>query len=394
MWGTRLKDVAGEDPRYGFADFNGDARMDFIYRQKNTKTLRVMLSAGSGFGSDTVWGNYFRSYADPPNHAFADFNGDGKADFAYRRRNTKAWYIKLSNGTGFASERKWGSYKYAVGDDAPDYAFADFNGDGKTDFAYRRQNTSDLRVMISNGSSFENDTLWGRYNNLTSNEHPTHAFADFNGDGMTDFAYRKKGTSEWWLMVSNGSGFEGEEKWGTYHHNLSNDPPRFGFADFNGDGKLDFLYRQKSTKKLWVMLSNGEGFEDERLWGEFDLSSADSLPIEGYADFNGDGMADFAYRKRDTRQWQVKLSNGRGFEAETTWGICDHGTGQDRPNYLFADFTGDGKADFIYRPAYSSDWRMMESHKEPFALLSQVSMTESSALIRLANPKPRYSLLS
>src|SRR5207249_4669385 len=81
----------------------------------------------------------------------ADFNGDGKADLLWRRQDdtgeARIWFL---DGAGNVTEDK--------GLKAPDEGWkvigvADFNGDGEADLLWRRQDdTAEARVWLLDGA--------------------------------------------------------------------------------------------------------------------------------------------------------------------------------------------------------------------------------------------------
>ena len=61
-WGSRAYGVACTGasnclPNFTFADVNGDGKADFIYQRTDVDEFRVLLSTGTGFGTDTAWGS-------------------------------------------------------------------------------------------------------------------------------------------------------------------------------------------------------------------------------------------------------------------------------------------------------------------------------------------------
>jgi hypothetical protein len=139
---------------------------DLVYQRDGTKQLRVKLSTGNGFGADTLWGNV--TYPDVacagvadcrPNFGYHDLNGDGSADFVYQRNDNTDFRVKLSTGSGFATETLWGDVSFTniacvgVVDCKPNFGYFDVNGDGGADFVYQRAGTSELRVKLSDLSA-------------------------------------------------------------------------------------------------------------------------------------------------------------------------------------------------------------------------------------------------
>jgi hypothetical protein len=130
-----------------------------------------------------------------------------------------------------------------------------------------------------------------------------------------------------------------------------------GLGDFNGDGKTDILWRDKSTNQLidWTM-------QDSTTIGSADnVSIGGAVPdsswsVAGVGDFNGDGKADVLWRNTagTVVDWTM---NGSQVASEHTIATVD-------PSWQVAqigDFNGDGKADVLWRNTLSGamqDWTM------------------------------------
>jgi hypothetical protein len=143
----------------------------------------------------------------------SDFNGDGRADYCRRvgelngQRSQVA--CTVSTGTGFGPTHTspvidWG---YETG-----RAWADFNGDSKTDYCRvvgeHNGQRSHVACTLSTGTGFGPTHTspvidWGY--------HTMRAWTDFNGDGRADYCRRVGGTngidSHLACTVSTGTGF-------------------------------------------------------------------------------------------------------------------------------------------------------------------------------------------
>jgi chitodextrinase len=109
--------------------------------------------------------------------AIDDFNGDGRSDFAFFRPSTDLWSV-----------RNVGNVTWGASGDIP--VPGDYNGDGKTDYAFFRPSTGVWSVRnIAN-------ITWG-----VSGDIP--APGDYNGDGKTDTAVFRPSTGVWY---ANGTG--------------------------------------------------------------------------------------------------------------------------------------------------------------------------------------------
>lgn len=157
------------------ADVNGDDNLDLIVLGANSSgnwSYSVLL--GNGDGSFQAAALYQQSgqISTQPTVAIADFNNDGKLDFAVPVGNSVA--VLLGNGNG-----TFGSPTLYFDGGAASIVTADFSGDGKPDIA--AAGSSGLAILVGNGNgtfqpaAFPYTTALGSL--LT---------ADLNGDGKAD----------------------------------------------------------------------------------------------------------------------------------------------------------------------------------------------------------------
>jgi hypothetical protein len=344
--------------------------------------INSVLNSGVGFvnvmghGNTLFWQDWYDSYR--IQIAFAsntscyypypvkdvsdlgDFNGDGMEDIVIFVGNaTEVFegevYVALSSGSDFGLVQMWHD-NFTSGEEVP--AVGDFNGDGKDDIILFHRGSSgdsnlgDVYVALSNGSSFEDATLWHDYF-CVGQEEPR--IGDFDGDGKDDIVTfvrstkNEPGRGDVFVALSNGTAFGQGQEWHDYFC-LGSEIPETG--DFNGDGKDDIITFIRSTKSgsgagdVYVSLSNGTEFGQSETWHDY-FSLGSEFPAVG--DFDGNGKDDIVTFVRDSsaqpRQGDVyvALSNGTRFEAVKAHDRFASDGGQPRTG----DVNGDGYDDFV-----------------------------------------------
>ena len=168
-----------------------------------------------------------------------DFNGDGKSDIAWRDTSgdAAAW---LMNGAQLLQSTPYGTAPTVwsvVGQ-------RDFNADGKADWLWR-DTSGDVAIWFLNGAQVTRSVGVGTVGTTWS----VAGTGDFNGDGKSDVVWRDtSGNVAVWLM--NGAQV-------TQSAGLGSAPTTWSIAetgDFNGDGKSDILWHDTSGNvAIWFM---------------------------------------------------------------------------------------------------------------------------------------------
>lgn len=202
----------------------------------------------------------------------------------------------------------------------------DFNGDGRTDKYFNG------KVYLGNDSGFSEGVVWLTSSGQYAPDGEYIRAGDVNGDGLSDIICYSSGSI--YVGLSTGSGFVGSATYlacnlgsATLDPDIAGEYPgaassRFSVGDFNGDGRTDILIHvgggSSAPAGLHVGLSNGTGFSAPVRWGGVDgldyfyrywtgtpgyyydwTVQSEITPIEPMvADFNGDGIDDYAYIQR------------------------------------------------------------------------------------------------
>jgi len=147
----------------------------------------------------------------------------------------------------------------------------------------------DMFAFMSTGSSFT-ETNFGSWYPGCSFE--WLGLSDYNGDGKTDIAYRYTGCgNDIVVKESTGSSFV-ERTWKIWSPGCSYE--KLGVGDFNGDGRSDILMRYTGCgQDMFAFMSTGSSFTETNFGSWYPGCSFEWL---GLGDYDGDNKTDVAYR--------------------------------------------------------------------------------------------------
>ena len=254
-----------------------------------------------------------------------DFNGDGKSDIAWRNTNGDV-AIWLMNGTQALSAPDIGNVPTSwsiVGQ-------RQLNNSGDADLIWRNTN-GDVAIWLMNGTQVLSYLGLGNVPTSWSIE-GTSAYSATNG--YAELIWRNtNGDVAIWLM--NGTQvLSGPD--------LGNVPTSWtivGTGDFSGTGHTDILWRDTAGDvAIWFM--NGTQVVSRPVLGNVPTS----WTIVGTGDFNGDGKTDILWRNAngDVAIWLMNgtqaISSPDLGNVPTNWSIAETG-----------DFNGDGNSDILWR---------------------------------------------
>ena len=221
----------------------------------------------------------------------------------------------------------------------PASRIGDFNNDNKLDYVMAIGNgVGDIFVFPKKGPGPEFDpAIW--VGKLQEGANPAYiAVADFNGDGKLDFVLNYFMSSNCGLYLGDGAfGFE-------YRQVLNASPFFFGMgvdaADFNNDGKVDFVVSSNGYEPFHVMLGNGDG-----TFAPVPLHGSPSKGVSGIAaaDFiiDDDENIDLAVSGENTLD--IYAGNGDG----TFVLVASHPLAVNSSQLDNGDFNRDGLQDLV-----------------------------------------------
>ena len=347
-------------------DFNGDGIADLVVANDTDNTLTILLGDGDG-GFAPASGSPIAVGPNPFGVVVGDFNGDGIADLAVANSGSTNVSILLGNGSGGFSPAP-GS-PVTVGNSPYAVAIADFNGDGIADLAVADWGSNDVTILLGNGS--------GGFSALgspvaTGGTRPyAITVGDFNGDGITDMAVANQTSANVSILLGNGSG--GFSAAPGSPITAGNHPQSVAVGDFNGDGIADLAVTNYLSNDMNIFLGDGHG----------GFSAASGSPVGTGAgpnyvavgEFNGDGTADLVVVDLDANAVSIFLGDGHGGFSSAPGSPLAVGS---LPYAVaVADFNGDGAVDLAV-PNYGSNNMSI--------LLSRVTQTATALLPGVSVP--------
>jgi hypothetical protein len=323
---TRSGDFSGRftlEPK----DLNGDGKPDIAILNGDNR-ITFMWNDGKGnFGYPYLYdedsaSDYFSGYQ---NISVADVNDDGKPDIALSGNTENVRIITYSNNLNFKTDTVLFPNQYVT-----TAKFEDLNDDGLPDLVVEKR---DKLISLINE---------GNFNFYVQDSIPFYdgdfAFGDFNGDGKTDIAVSNVDSNYISIYLNDGTG-----KFSKFGNNLStgNYPEFIETGDFNMDGKTDFVVTNYFSGDAVLYKNDGNAsFTSSRL--PLTLFGPRCIAV---ADFNGDGYPDIAITSNygDYKSIIVFINDKTGNFPNYTY----YDAGQLPSSLHAADMNGDGKPDLI-----------------------------------------------
>ncbi len=244
------------------------------------------------------------------------------------------------------------------------YFHGDFNGDGRTDFVTVPKKTSysssdyyKLYLADANGNmSYETQGIL-RF------DFESFIARDFNGDGLTDLMMQQDASNSQYpnkkyycFYESTGNSFVRSS---TYYICYNNE--RLDIVDYNGDGKLEFMFH--NTSNNWYLYNySGQSIYSASIpsFGEYYV--VDIGMHNRIIDFNGDGCSDLLVLFNDSyKVYEFKGTNDKLIETKSGTNI------ENNDFLLFGDYNGDGSTDIIKEENTSgANWSLLHLSNDGF----------------------------
>jgi len=238
----------------------------------------------------------------------------------------------------------FGESAFAAGSGPGSAATGDFNRDGKLDLVVPDTVSGSVSILLGNGGGTFQAPVSYTVGQGLSAQYFQVAVADFNGDGKLDFVVSDYHDNYVSVFLGNDDGtFQA-----AVNYDAGTNPTSVVVADLNGDGKLDLAVSNQNcsgstcvTGTVSILLGNGDGTFQTHV--DFDAGLDPNWVTVG--DFNRDGKLDLAVidgqGNSHTSAVLILLGNGDGtFQTPVSYPLKVNAA-----SGATADFNHDGKLD-------------------------------------------------
>lgn len=405
------------------ADVNGDGKPDLLLIEDGSVTsqpsqITVMLNDGTGKFLPPLRSPITVGPTVPyPEFALGAFRGLPKPDLVYISKflggqNVVAFFPGNGDGT-FGGPATLATLPWPA-----KVVAADFNNDGKLDFAVYGGSSDissmlEIDVFLGQGDGTFKQLLAQIFSPPPNTAGVQQIFAvDLNHDGKLDLLIGNNTNGGWTDTGDDLVEFLGNGD-GTFRA-----PtvliPHFGavaVADLNGDGLLDLIQGRNPAENVGATLFGKPGVtvylgKADGTFAQqpaYDLPGAVPATLEPVlvGDFNGDGIPDIAvrYLRDDNRLWEPRLRVLQGVGDGTFVVTNDifQLPGYSDP-FVGADFNGDGKSDLVELVGFTSSFHTIPAANAPSLTISLNSNpiigANGSATVTLDKAAPAAETIS
>jgi hypothetical protein len=350
---TALTNAAYDLKNIQVADVNNDNKIDLIAGDQWAQRLYVSLGNNNGTFAAAV--SYSTAGWNATINEIADINADGSLDlmFVSNAFGTITNQVMLGNGNG--------SFKAATGfaTGIRDLSASDIDGDAILDLVGAGANGGGfLTIMKGNGNGTFSTSTTAAISTATSGL----SLIDSNQDGVKDLVTNNLNGFDVYLGKTSGAGFRPETRINSLNGSA------LMVADLDNDTKTDDIAQ--------LVYDNSGTFATG-----ISVSSTQIVSETTVADFNGDGVEDYAATNRVANTVSLFLGLGGG-----TYGSVITISGLSSPQGISsADLNNDGKMDIFVGGNSGSVVSLLGNGNGTFASATAIGTTTSTSRVTQAD---------
>lgn len=227
-----------------WADFDGDGRADRLVIADSGKVDAWLNRGGDTGGGWQALGRIaFGTTADRTRVRFADFDGDGRADYWVIGPDGSVNVHLNRGGDPGGGWQDLGKVAWGTTTRHDQVRLADYDGDGRADYLTIADNGA-LAVHLNRGGDPAGARGWynlGQVATGTTTDRGRVRLADYDGDGKADYWTIHPDGHVTTHLNRGGDGHGGWQALGQTATGVTTDHNRVHLADFDGDAHADYL---------------------------------------------------------------------------------------------------------------------------------------------------------
>lgn len=340
---------SGEDVvAVALGDLNNDGKLDVVAVNRNPGTLSVRLNTTTSSFAPTFGAKIVLQVGSMPSGAaIGDLDLDGRNDIAVSRGDGTVLVAHNATAPG-ASNVTLGQTATLIAMGLPvGVTLADMDGDGLLDVLTADSNSSYVSVFPNTlQPAGEPPSFMERVDVLVADQASSIAVADFNLDGRVDFAASSLGSSEITVVLNTtkpGTVPSFAEKESL---DVLSPGARVIAKDFNLDGRPDLAVTDAGVASVFVNVT-APGAGTAAFGPRKEFVTSGNAPALASADWSGDGKPDLASVDKAKGQVQVLL-NTTQLAPKATFAMPATFTTAAAPFAVaLGDLNRDGKKDVV-----------------------------------------------
>lgn len=311
----------------------------------------------------------FRTDEKPSVIVSADFNNDGRSDFALLQSSSISLWKNVYSGGSFDSSSMTVQRSLAVSRNSGDMITADFDNDGLFDLAVTNPDSGTVAVYRNTSATesirFDPPLFFPAWKSVRE-----MSAADFDGNGMIDLVVSTFNAS--WIVVLQNTSAGGNFSFQTHVNGFWNLPLYLTAGYLNEDDLPDIAVTNNLDHNVYLM-KGIEEFNKPLFLGQDSYAAARMTGRIGFVDLDDDAKPELL--SLDIANMMYVYKNRSDSAAIRFTDKVTFTTAEEPSDLAFGDLNGDGKPEIVIANRRSNSVSVFQNTSEPdkfsSAMLSQ-----------------------
>ncbi|MEG4208367.1 FG-GAP-like repeat-containing protein, partial [Microcoleus sp. Pol7_A1] len=295
-------------------DLNGDGKPDLAVANQLSNDVSILLNT-TATGATTPTFAPFVTFATGNrliSVKIGDINGDGKPDLAVTSFLSNTASILLNTtATGATTPTFATQVDFPTANNPFDVSIGDINGDDLPDLAVANINGDSASILLNTTATGATTPTFAPQISFSSGDGAFRvSIGDINGDSLPDLAVANRVSGNASILLNTTVPFATTPTFATkVDFATGTDPNSVSIGDINGDGKPDLAVANGASNTLSILLNTtATGANTPTFATQVGLATGPDPSSVSIGDINGDGKPDLAVATNDTNIASILLN--------------------------------------------------------------------------------------